>query len=220
LQIIPSEVFLLAGETHPIRVRSLDANGFVVQEKLDLNSVKFASFIPPTARVRSTLKAKFEGGNVIADSEQVGSAGAFQAAMGNLKGLMRGRVMPTLPLKEDFEEMKLTEVTTNTVEQPTQFAYPPLPWIGARFKFDVREKEGNKALVKTIDNRFFQRATMFIGPARLSDYTIEADVMSEGNRRAMSEVGVICQRYMVVLKGNDQKLEVSQVFLQPRSPKS
>jgi outer membrane protein assembly factor BamB len=218
LQIIPSEVFLLAGETHPIRVRSLDANGFVVQEKLDPNSIKFASFIPPTARVRSTLKAKFEGGNVIADSEQVGSAGAFQATLGNLKGVMRGRVMPALPLKEDFEDMQLTEITTNTVEQPTHFAYPPLPWIGARFKFDVREKDGSKVLSKTIDNRFFQRATMFIGPARLSDYTIEADVMSEGNRRAMSEVGVICQRYMIVLKGNDQKLEVSSNFESLRVP--
>jgi outer membrane protein assembly factor BamB len=219
LQIIPSEVFLLAGETHPIRVRSLDANGFVVQDNLDFNSIKFASFIPPTARVRSTLNVKFEGGNVVADSQQVGSAGAFQATMGNLKGLMRGRVMPALPIKEDFEEMKLTEVTTNTVEQPTQFAYPPLPWIGARFKFDVRDKDGNKALVKTIDNRFFQRAMMFIGPARLSDYTIEADVMSEGNRRTMSEVGVICQRYMIVLKGNDQKLEVSSNFERLRVPK-
>jgi len=24
------------------------------------------------------------------------------------------------------------------------FAYPPLPWIGARFKFEVREKDGTK----------------------------------------------------------------------------
>ena len=75
-----------------------------------------------------------------------------------------------------------------------------------------------QALVKTIDNRFFQRATMFIGPARLSNYTIEADVMSEGNRRAMSEVGVICQRYMVVLKGNDQKLEISSNYERLRVP--
>jgi hypothetical protein len=131
---------------------------------------------------------------------------------------MRGRVMPALPFKEDFEEIKLTEKTTNQVEEPTPFAYPPLEWIGARFKFDVREKDGNKALTKTIENRFFQRATMFIGPPSLNNYTIEADVMSEGNRRKMSEVGLICQRYLVVLKGNDQKLEISSNYERLRVP--
>ena len=89
------------------------------------------------------------------------------------------------------------------------FAYPPLPWIGARFKFDVREKDGSKVLAKTTDNRFFQRATVFIGTPEMSHYTIQADVMSDGNKRKMSEVGVINQRYLIVLKGNEQKLEVN-----------
>jgi hypothetical protein len=190
----------------------------VVQEKVDLASVKFESYIPPTARVRSSLKGKFQDGKIVADSEQVGSAGAFQASIGNMKGLMRGRIVPSLPLKEDFEPFQLTEKTTNTVEQPTAFAYPPLPWIGARVKFEVRDKDGTKALTKTIDNMFFQRATVFIGPPNLQNYTIQADVMSEGARRKMSEVGVICQRYMVVLKGNDQKLEITSNYDRLRVP--
>ena len=33
--------------------------------------------------------------------------------------------------------------------------------------------------------------------------------MSEGNRRKMSDVGVIDQRYLVVLKGNEQTLEIN-----------
>jgi len=33
--------------------------------------------------------------------------------------------------------------------------------------------------------------------------------MSDGNRRKMSEVGVINQRYLIVLKGNEQKLEIN-----------
>ncbi len=218
LQIIPSEVYLLAGGSQPLRVRSLDANGFVVQDNLDLKSVKFESYIPPTARVRSTLKAKFQDGKLVADSDQVGSAGAFQASLGNMKGLMRGRIVPSLPLKENFEGFELTETTTNTVEQPTKFAYPPLPWIGARVKFEVREKDGNKALTKTIDNRFFQRATVFIGPPSLNNYTIQADVMSDGDRRRMSEVGLVCQRYLIALKGNDKKLEISSNYERLRVP--
>src|SRR4030095_9171301 len=83
------------------------------------------------------------------------------------------------------------------------------PWIGARFKFEIREKEGSKVLAKSIDNKFFQHATVFIGEADTSNYTIEADVMSDGNRRKMSDVGVINQHYLIVLKGNEQKIEVN-----------
>jgi len=82
----------------------------------------------------------------------------------------------------------------------------------------VREKDGSKALVKTIDNRFFQRATVFIGDPSMKNYTMQVDVLSEGNKRKMSEVGVINQRYLIALKGNDQKLEVSSNFERLRVP--
>jgi len=218
LQIIPSEVLLRPGVTASFRVRSLDANGFTVED-IDPKKVKWASFIPPTARVRAMLKGQFtDEGKLVADKESVPSAGAFEASLGNLKGYIRGRVLPYLPIKQDFESFNLSEMTTNDVEAPTAFSYPPLPWIGARFKFEVRDKDGTKALTKTIDNRFFQRATVFIGEANTKNYTIQADVMSEGNRRKMSEVGLINQRYLVVLKGNEQKLEISSNFERLRVP--
>jgi hypothetical protein len=200
-------------------VRSLDANGFTVQENIDPKQVKWDHFIPPTAKVRSSMDADFDDqGRLVTKKDAESSAGAYQAVYKGIKGTFRGRVMPGLPYKEDFESFKLTEVTTNSVENPIHFAYPPLPWIGARFKFDVHEKDGNKALIKTTENRFFQRATMFIGAPSLKNYTIQADVMSEGNRRKMSEVGLICQRYAVVLKGNEQKLEISSNFELLRVP--
>jgi len=43
----------------------------------------------------------------------------------------------------------------------------------------------------------------------MKNYTIQADVLSEGNRRKMSEVGVVDQRYILVLKGNSQELEIN-----------
>ena len=135
-----------------------------------------------------------------------------------MKGYMRGRILPDLPIRQDFESFTLSETTTNAMEPPTLFAYPPLPWIGARLKFEVREKDGNKALTKTIDNRFFQRASVFIGNPVTKDYTIEADVMSDGNRRKMSDVGLINQRYLIVLKGNEQKLEINSNLERLRVP--
>jgi outer membrane protein assembly factor BamB len=50
---------------------------------------------------------------------------------------------------------------------------------------------------------------VFINRPDLHNYTIEADVLSEGNKRKMSEVGLINQRYLIVLKGNAQRLEVT-----------
>jgi len=148
-------------------------------------------------------------GKLVANPATKPSAGAFEASAGNLKGYIRGRILPYLPLSEDFESFALSE--TNRVEEAA-FDYPPLPWIGARFKFEVREKDGTKCLTKTIENKFFQRATVFLGAPDAKNYTMEADVMSDGNRRKMSEVGIINQRYAIVLKGNDQKLEISSNF--------
>ena len=207
LQIIPSEVLLHPGDKASFRVRSLDANGLTVAEIKDPTEVKWASYIPPTAKVKATMKGTFnERGELVAAPDPVASAGAYEANYQGLKGYIRGRVLPNLPLRQDFESISLNE--TNTAEG-SAFAYPPLPWIGARFKFEVREWDGTKCLVKTIDNKFFQRATVFIGSPEMKNYTIEADVMSDGNRRKMSEVGLVNQRYAIVLKGNDQRLEVN-----------
>jgi hypothetical protein len=207
LQVIPSEVVLRPGQKASFHARSIDANGFPVQDLPEVAGLKWASYIPPTARVKSTMKAAFDAkGELVAANETTPSAGAFEAEYNGLKGYIRGRVLPYLPVKQDFESFTLSE--TNAAEGAV-FAYPPLPWIGARFKFEVRDKDGSKVLTKTIDNKFFQRATVFIGAPDAQNYTIESDVMSEGNRRKMSEVGIINQRYYIVLKGNEQKLEVN-----------
>ena len=78
--------------------------------------------------------------------------------------------------------------------------------------WEVRDLNGNKVLRKTLDRVLFQRATTFIGPPEMSSYTISADVMSDGNRRVMSTVGLVNQRYLIALKGNWQQLEVSSNY--------
>ncbi|MBI3874975.1 MAG: PQQ-binding-like beta-propeller repeat protein, partial [Verrucomicrobia bacterium] len=208
LQIVPSEVLMHPGETASFRIRSLDKNGLVVQDNIDPKSVTWASFIPPTARVRSTMKGSFNAdGKLVADKETVPSAGAFMATLGNLKGTIRGRVLPGLPIREDFEKFELVE--KHATEEGVMFAYPPLPWIGPRFKFEVRQVGDTKALVKAIDNKFFQRASVFLGEPTLKNYTVQTDMMSEGKPRKMSEVGQINQRYLIVMKGNSQEIEVN-----------
>jgi outer membrane protein assembly factor BamB len=219
LQVVPSEVLLKPGEKAAFRVRTLDANGFPVEEVKDLKSLQWTSYVPPTAKVRASMKGAFDrDGQLVAAPEAGFSGGAFEASLGGLKGYIRGRTVPGFPMKQDFESFTLSETTTNSIEPPTRFAYPPLPWIGARFKFEVRERDGNKCFVKTIDNKFFQRAFVFFGDGDMKNYTIQADVLSDGNRRKMSEVGIINQRYLIVLKGNEQKLEVNSNLERLRVP--
>ena len=214
LQIIPYEVLLKPGQKRDFRIRALDANGYPVEEHVDPKSLKWESFIPPTALVKVTMKGAFNtDGQLVADAASVPSAGQFKATLGELTGYIKGRILPDLPIKQDFESFELGNTTTNSFEPPTAFAYPPLPWNSARFRFEVRDKEiagvTTKALTKTIDNKLFQRGQVFFGHPTMKNYTIEADVLSEGNRRKMSEVGVINQRYVIILKGNSQELEVN-----------
>ena len=217
LQVIPSEVLLNPGESAAFRIRKLDAKGFVVEDVKDVAALKWTNFIPATAKVRALMKGAFNAeGKLVAAADLEASAGAYEGTLGDLKGYIRGRVLPGLPIKQDFEGFTITE--KHETEENTMFAYPPLSWIGARFKFEVREKDGAKVLAKTIDNKFFQRGTVFIGAAEMKNYTIQADVFSDGNKRKMSEVGLICQHYLIVLKGNDQKLEINSNLERLRVP--
>ncbi|MEI9897031.1 MAG: PQQ-binding-like beta-propeller repeat protein [Chthoniobacter sp.] len=218
LQVVPYEIFLNPGQTQAFRVRSLDANGFTVEDSVDPKSVQWEKFVPPTALVKSTINGSFDAdGKLTADKDNAPSAGQFQASVGDLKGYFKGRVLPGLPLTQDFDKYELNQDTSkppppavpNTLEPPTPFAYPPLPWNAARFRFEIRDKDGNKALVKTIDNKRLQRGMIFINRPDLRNYTIEADVLTEGNKRKMSEIGIINQRYLINLKGNAQVLEVT-----------
>ncbi|TDU72792.1 outer membrane protein assembly factor BamB [Prosthecobacter fusiformis] len=206
LQIIPAEVVIMNGGKQSFRIRSLDANGFVVSE--DVKGVKWESFIPPTARVKATMDATFnDAGELVVAADAKESAGAFKATSPDgLIGTIRGRALKSLPLTENFDEYTLNE------DQPTEgvkFSYPPLPWIGARFKFDVREYEGNKVFAKTFDRLLFQRGTVFVAPSHLSNYTMQADVLTEGSARLKSDIGFINQRYLICLRGNANKLEIS-----------
>ena len=64
-------------------------------------------------------------------------------------------------------------------------------------------------LAKTLDIPLFQRALAFIGHPDMSNYTMQVDIMTDGNRRTKSSAGVINQRYLILLKGNHQELEIS-----------
>jgi hypothetical protein len=125
-----------------------------------------------------------------------------KATIGSVAGASRLRVIPDLPWTFDFEGPAET---------------PPAHWINATGKFVVREVEGNKVLVKLAENpfAFAKRTRPFFGSPSHSNYTIEADIRSMERRRQMADVGIVAQRYELVLFGNHQRLE-----LQPWQPET
>lgn len=202
LVAVPADVLLKAGDSQKVRIYKADANGIPLEEVTD---VTYEKFIPPTAKVKAEMDASFEGNTISAAADASLSAGAWKATSGDLSGFLRGRVISNLPYTEDFESFELVGARADG----TPFAYPPLPWIGARLKWEVRDIDGNKVLAKTLDRVLFQRSLSFIGDPNLSSYTLQADVMTDGSRRVKSVMGLINQRYIISLVGNANILEIS-----------
>jgi outer membrane protein assembly factor BamB len=209
LQMVPGEVLLEPGSEAKFTVYKIDAHG----ERLGTTTdVKWEKYIPATAKVKAMADAQFnEQGALVAAPTAKVSAGAYKATTPDgLSGTIRARVSAKPPINEDFESFAVAE--DHPTETGVKFAYPPLPWLGARFKWEIRELEGNKVLAKTLDQMFFQRATTFIGPPDMSNYTVQADLMTDGNRRMKSEIGLVNQRYLIAIKGNDNALEITSNF--------
>lgn len=196
LQVIPGDICLMQGQSQTFRVRALDAYGREVP-----GAVKDLSWGTPPAM--GSVEAS--GGTLAAGSLSKPFAGVVTAvAAGGLKGAARVRVVATIPYNDDFESASLKPSPAGGSVAPAH-AW----WVGSSRKWEVREAFGSKVLAKRLDNPLFQRNMSLIGHPMMSNYTVQVDVCTDGNRRMMSSGGVVNQRYLIALKGNHQELEVS-----------
>jgi outer membrane protein assembly factor BamB len=187
LQFVPADASLRVGGSVAFTVRRLDAAGRVVDE-LDPSAVTYEA--PP---IVTTDGGAWYGART--------GVATVKASAGGLTGAARVRVVPELPYSEDFESFELDKAGGT-------FSFPPGHWFGA-IKWKVIDQGGNKVVVRRMENPLFQRTLSMAGHPDDSNYTFQADVMTDGNRRTMSAVGVVNQRYQIVLKGNHQEIEVS-----------
>lgn len=203
IQVVPSEFVMTPGESQKFIVWGLDATGRRV--KPVTNEVKWEKFIPPTALVKSEVDGNLTGDTLKVAPTGKLSAGQFKATYNNFTSTTRGRVVAGVGHKEDFESLPLGQ------KSPTgeEVGFPPLPWLGARMKWHVVEKDGNKSVANRLDVILFQRTMNFIGKSNMKNYTFEADMLTDGTRRIMSNVGLVNQRYLIQLAANSRILEVS-----------
>ena len=180
IQVFPHESMVNPGGKQSFTLKLYDAKG---------NLVRVAQ--PSDAQWSLDGLAGTIGpdGSYVAPAE--GSAGFVKATIGEVSGQARVRVLPQLPLSYDFEGTKASP-----------------GWWTANLKTQVRELEGGTVLVRPRDDTVGRRARVIIGRPDWSNYTIEADVRGTEARRQRGDIGLINQRYVLVLFGNDQKLEL------------
>jgi len=190
LLVTPTELTIKPSESVALSIKAFDANGNAVAS-------------PGAATwTLEGLKGTVDNGKFTPDAAAGGQAGVVKAAVGTVSGAARIRVVPDLPWTFDFENVGQG---------------PPANWINAQGKFAVRDFEGSKVLVKLAENpfAFAKRTRPFFGPPDMNNYTIEAEIRSKEVRRQMADVGIVAQRYELVLFGNHQRVE-----LQPWQPET
>ncbi len=202
IQIVPAEFALTPGSKQTFTIWGLDDKGRRVKK---MEGAEWEAFVPPTAKVKAKVDASFEGNTLVAGPEAKLSAGAFKASVDGMTATTRGRVIAGIGYTADFEGTALP--MKNAAGEAVNF--PPLPWLGARIKWHVLKHDGSQVIANRLDNVLFQRTMNFFGDPELSNYVLEADVATDGNRRVMSTIGLVNQRYLITLDGNRRILEVS-----------
>ena len=190
VQVVPVDLVIKPGETAKFKVRAFDDHGRFIREE---SNVTFAL---------DGLKGASQNNQFTPAADAGAQAGTLKATVAGVTGISRVRVMPTYPFTEDF-----SSIAPDTA---------PRYWLNANGKYVVRELDGNKVLVKKADNPVFKRTRSLFGPAEATNYTIEADVRGVEKRRQMGDVGIVAQRYELVLFGNNQKIELRSWQIEPK----
>jgi outer membrane protein assembly factor BamB len=112
------------------------------------------------------------------------------AKAGELTSVARARLVPALPWKFDFEDKKV-----------------PPTWIGASYRHQPKEFEGQNALVKISTIPKGTRSQAWMGWTSLSDYTIQADFYATEKNEKIPSMGLIAQRYTLDMT-NKKELQI------------
>ncbi len=196
-QVVPGVVLLTSGQKQKFRVRLFNDRGQFLKE----SDADF-SLSTPVGQVDKT-------GLYEAPAGDAHTATVVTAKVGDVTGTARIRVVPPLPWKFDFQSIPLTENPMTKVKE----GQPSITWIGLRYRHVIRELDGRKVMVKVNTIPKGTHSQGWMGQDNLHDYTIQADVRATSNDEStpesgMSDIGLIAQRYTLMLMGADQKLRI------------
>jgi hypothetical protein len=182
VQVVPADLVMKPGETVTFKLKLFDDHGRFLREE---SSGVWAL---------EGLKGSTNNNQFTAAADAGIQAGILKATVGGVAGVSRVRVIPPTPVSENFDSIPADAV--------------PRYWISTGGKYNVREVEGNKVLVKNPNPPAFKRTRSFFSPVDWSNYSTQADVRATEKRRQMGDAGVVAQRYELAIMGNSQKMEL------------
>ncbi len=175
VQIAPVEAILAPNQTTPYQVRAYNMRG------------QFLKVVPAEFTIEG-------GGSITAEGVYTAAAGAehavasITAKVGDLSSKARLRIIPPLPWKFDFGDRKV-----------------PPTWIGAAYRQQPKDIEGEPMLVKISTIPKGTRSQLWMGWSTLHDYTVQADFNAKEDATGKRpDMGLINQRYTVDLMGKDE----------------
>ncbi len=178
LQIVPAESLVRPGEKVSFRARLFDKQG------------RFLKQVPAEFTVNGTGEINSDGRYTTTKADGH-AASIIQGKVGSLTGTARVRVVPDLPWSFDFQDKAV-----------------PITWVGARYRHQARDIDGEQAMVKVSTIPKGARSRAWMGHPDMHDYTVEADVRGDVQNNKMPDIGLIAQRYTLDLMGAYQKLQI------------
>ena len=178
LQIVPADSLIRPGEKINFRARLFDERGRFLRE------------VPAEFTVDGPGTIDADGVYVAADTS-AHQAGVVHGKVGSLTGKARIRLVPDLPWVFDFNDKAV-----------------PITWVGARYRHQARDLDGEQAMVKVSTIPKGARSRAWMGHPDMHDYTVEADVRGDVKDNKMPDIGLIAQRYTLDLMGAYQKLQI------------
>ena len=206
LQVVPADVVLHPGESVSFQIVPFDKDGNIALAKLGVPEWSLpAPPMPPGAKTAPPpLDGKIGDGKLTVDAKKASQQGYVQVKVGDLIGRARVRVAPRLPYAQDFEKIPDGAV--------------PGGWVNTQGKFLVKTIKGEKMLAKVNDKAspLIARGNAFIGLPTYKDYTIESDVQGTKVGAELPDMGIVANRYTLMLEGNNQKLRLVSWDALPR----
>ena len=178
ITIVPAEVIAKAGEPVSLEAWAFDAKGAFLRKEKAAWSLDGVS-------------GEISPEGKLVTPKDATASGKVKATVGDLSATTQVRFFAALPWTFDFEGGAV-----------------PKHWISAGPRFKVDELQGGKRLHKPTLQAGLQRATVFIGPATLSKYTIESDVLVTKQGRRAGDIGLINQGYTLDMLGKKQELQL------------
>ena len=181
LQVVPVETILTAGESASFRVLAFDANGRALGER-GAESAEWT--------IEGLAGARLSAGTLSTPAGAANGGGKVTASAGGLTASAQVRVFGPLPWVEDFEGGR------------------PRFWIGGGGNLRGVDEGGQRLLRKGPSRTGIHRHAVYLGPADMSGYTVQADVMATEKGRRRADLGLINSGYTLDMQGNAQRLQL------------